>query len=93
MSKTKKIGKFSESSDEIIRLLKSRIPAISCPLCNHEDFTLIGGYSTKTITDDPHSVVLGGRVIPSVNLVCGNCGYILEISVGVLGELGSDKNE
>lgn len=35
---------------------------------------------------------IGGKMIPSVILVCGNCGHIDKFSLGVLGLMEVEDN-
>ena len=78
----------NEQKKEIIMRLASRVEKMKCPICQMEKFTLLDGYITDVVKDDFRKISLGQvTMIPSVALVCNNCGFISQHSLGVLGIL------
>ena len=78
---------------ELIRVLSERLgkyekPAI-CPMCGHTHFTIADAYLSNTLQTDLNSVTLGGPAIPSLAIICTNCGFISQHSLGILGLLPS----
>ena len=56
-----------------------------CSVCRTEKFTLTDGFALISISDQPNLVQLGGQTLPSVALVCTNCGNTLLINLLLLG--------
>lgn len=64
---------------------------MQCPMCHHNQFTIIDGYITEHLQDDYRSIVIGsGKTIPSIILVCSQCGFMIQHSLGVLGILNNE---
>jgi len=79
-----------EKKQKIINILNTKIKA-HCPMCGHNNFTLASSYIRNDLQDDLESVNLGGPSIPSVAIICTNCGFISNHAIGILGLL--PKNE
>lgn len=63
---------------------------MTCPL----SFSLIDGYITDSVQNEFSNQVIGSKTtLPSVALVCNNCGFISQHSIGILGLLNSDETE
>lgn len=83
-----------EKKRQIANALGKRIGNIVCPICHQSKYTLLDGYFVDVIQDKYQSIQLGGRILPSVMLVCNNCGHLESFSLGVLGLMESEeKNE
>lgn len=77
-----------EKKKEIIEIFNKRVPAIECPMCHGNQFTIVDGYSNFMLQDKPNSISLGpGSIIPSIPIVCNNCGFIGFHALGSLGLL------
>jgi len=66
-----------------------------CPMC-HQGGTmkLADGYFQHALQRDfSGAIVLGGPSIPTVVLVCGNCGFVSEHAAGILGLLEKRAEE
>ncbi len=79
--------------DKIIKALTDRGANLPCPRCGNDDFTLLEGYFNQIIQEEPRGIVLGGRTIPSIIIVCKRCGYLIQHAVGVLGLLPKDETK
>jgi hypothetical protein len=81
-----------ELQEEIINKLTKRIESkkteLKCPICNTLDFDLAKGFSTRSMSLEYKKLQLGKNVIPSISLVCTNCGYILDFSLKTLDFVG-----
>lgn len=91
---------FKELKGQIVEALQAKAPNIICPVCKNSKFTLVDAYLVELLQDDFTSLTLGGGPsIPTVGILCNNCGYLMKFSIGVLGLLpkkGTDtenKNE
>lgn len=84
----------NERKKEIVQALASRVDKMECPFCHQGKFTLIDGYITDSVQKDFINLVIGSKTtLPSVALVCNNCGFISQHSLGILGLLNSEENE
>jgi len=85
-----------EEKQKIIRALDERGANLPCPRCGNESFTLAGGYFHQGIQTDPQVNLIGGPSIPSVVVICNQCGYLSQHALGALGLLskeGKTKSE
>lgn len=73
--------------DRIIEVLHEKGVRLPCPRCGTTDFQLADGYFNQPVQTDVSSMQLGGPSIPSVVVVCRNCGYISQHALGALGML------
>lgn len=78
-----------KEKQDIVSALSKRGANRSCPRCNQDNFTLLDGYLNqsiqKTLTEN---IVFSGFSIPSVPsvvVVCNNCGFMNQHALGVLG--------
>lgn len=79
---------------KIVDALSERKAAQPCARCNEKTFTLLEGYFNQSIQQNlTKGMVVGGPSIPSVVVVCNNCGYMSQHALGVLGLMpeNSDK--
>lgn len=83
-------------TDEIIAELEKRLKAkgtsLKCPICARQDFFLTPSYTHRALSDKINSLNLGGKLIPSLSLVCNNCGFILDFAVGTLGFIKAEED-
>lgn len=80
-----------EKKRQIVKALSQRVNSIVCPICHQSKYSFVDGYTIDPVQDDYKAVQLGGKFIPSVMLVCNNCGHIDRFSLGVLDLM--DKEE
>jgi hypothetical protein len=80
---------FSEEhKNEIIRRLRDKGVRGECPMCGHKNFALAEGYFNHPIqTQLGGGLVLGGPTIPTVAIICTNCGFTSQHALGALGLL------
>jgi hypothetical protein len=82
-----------EILDALNEKLKGRKTRLKCPFCNQTNFNLIDGYSRKDLGDSLKEVHIGGLNVPTVSVVCTNCGYLFDFALGTLGLLSNGKKE
>ena len=64
----------------------------TCPMCNNNNFILADGYFSHTLQSNIQSgLVIGGPAIPTIAIICSNCGFTSEHALGVLGLLPSNE--
>lgn len=76
-----------EKLEEIIKILKERGAVRSCPRCGKEKFTLTDGYFADVLQTDLNIFRVTGSSVPSIAVICDNCGYISQHALGALGLL------
>lgn len=82
-----------ETKKQIINALSKRVGSFVCPICHQSKYSFVDGYTVDAVQEDYKAVLLGGRLIPSVMLVCNNCGHIDRFSLGVLGLLEQGEQQ
>lgn len=80
-----------ERKKQIISALNQRVSSFVCPICHQARYTFVDGYTVDPVQEDYKGMQLGGRIIPSVMLVCGTCGHIDRFSLGVLGLMEKEE--
>lgn len=83
---------FQSQIQKIIDTLKSKAGDFQCPICRSKNFSLNDGYFAHDLQANLKERVIGGRNIPTIPVVCTQCGYMLEFAVGTLGLL-PDKEQ
>ena len=89
-----KVTITDEKREEIAALLKEKGVQYICPMCKHKHFILVDGYFNPSIQSNLKGFRIGGLTIPSIAIICGNCGFISQHSLGALGiDLTGDKDD
>lgn len=70
---------------EIIAALEKAGAKLPCPRCDNRNFTLLDGYFNQPVQTELAGLVLGGPTVPSVVVVCKQCGFMSQHAMGVLG--------
>lgn len=72
--------------DAIVKELNNKVGNFICPICHKGPFTLVDGYFVQSSQNDYKNFIIGSdTIIPSVIIVCNNCGFMSQHSLGVLG--------
>lgn len=83
----------NEKKQEIIKALEEHGAKLPCPRCGNKSFTLLDGYFNQTVQGDVKGMVLGGPAVPSVVVICSQCGYLSQHALGVLELLPKEEAE
>jgi predicted RNA-binding Zn-ribbon protein involved in translation (DUF1610 family) len=76
-----------EQRKELVAALEKRGVPRACPMCGTNKWALGEGYFSNSLQRDFTSVNLGGIGIPSIPIICSNCGFISQHALGALGLL------
>lgn len=79
-----------EQKKRVIETLNSRGIGKVCPMCGQKGFSVAEGYLTDMLTDD-YRLETGYRRIPSILLICNNCGFMSRHALGTLGLMDNFK--
>ena len=81
-----------EKTEEIIKKIEEAIKkktgetGFKCPVCTNNQFSLAGGFTADFLVDEIQSgLVIGGPFLPSVPIVCTNCGNTFFLNAKILG--------
>lgn len=75
-----------EERQEIEKAIREKAPGLGrCALCEHGHWNLQDGFVTQVLQDGPKSLKLGGPAIPSIVVICSNCGNTYLLNVIALG--------
>lgn len=77
----------TEQKDEIIKKLQTKGMPKGCPWCGTNTWTIADGYFNNTLQGSLQGFVFGGAFIPSIAVVCNNCGFMSQHAIGALGLL------
>lgn len=80
-----------EKKRQIINVLSLRVSSFVCPICHQSKYSFVDGYTVDPVQEDYKGIQLGGKIVPSVMLVCNNCGHIDRFSLGVLGLMEKEE--
>jgi hypothetical protein len=79
---------FSEEmKHRVASALATKGVRMPCPRCGTNAWTLVDGFLVHPLTDDVNQIIIGGRSLPTVALVCNHCGYVTEYAAVLLGVL------
>lgn len=84
---------FESNKEQIVKKLNEKIPDIRCPFCTNKNFVLVGGYFAHDLQIDLKNRQIGGVNVPTVPLVCKDCGFIAEFAIGTLGLLPKENDK
>lgn len=86
-----------EKKQEFIGALTQRIRANgrseACPMCGNEKFLMVDACLVNVLQPDVKSVTLTGASIPTLAIICDNCGYLSQHAVGALGGRQAESDE
>ena len=77
----------SEQKKEIVAALKERGALQACPRCGNEGFALADGYFNELLQTEPADLKFDVSSVPSVIVICRNCGFMSQHALGILGFL------
>ena len=81
----------NEKKEAIVKLLNERLrkngQSTRCPMCGNPHFTIADSYFNHTLQNDLKSVNLGGQSVPTIAIICTNCGFLSQHALGILGLL------
>ena len=85
-----------QGSVRLARLIKERVPNLTCRACGHRDFAMLEvpdeGYRTVLRREDEQNQMTMSQ--PLVTVVCTTCGYLEQFAEAVLdGAKSSDYGE
>ena len=74
-----------EQRNELIESLTNRAQDILCPICHGKSFTIADGYALNQLQEDYQSFTMtGAKTIPSIYMICNNCGFMSQHALGAL---------
>lgn len=82
----------NEQKKKVGEALQKRQPNLACPMCQNKNFIMADGYFNNSMQTNLEGFELGGPSIPTVAIICNNCGFVSQHALGVLGLLPKDLN-
>jgi hypothetical protein len=82
----------NEQKKKIAEALEKRKHGLTCPMCQNKSFIMADGYFNNNMQTDFGSFSIGGPAIPTIAIVCSNCGFVSQHALGVLGLLPKEEN-
>lgn len=73
----------------VIAALRNRLMRIECPMCHHNQFTLVEGSFANVIQEELPKIKIDGKYIPSISIVCNHCGFISQHAARILNVMKS----
>lgn len=84
------------NNDQKIKIkeeIDKRIQRLTCPMCQTSGFVMADGYFNNTMQTDFNSFTIGGQSIPTIAIICNNCGFVSQHAIGILGLLSQEQNK
>ncbi len=82
----------NDQKKKIVEALEKRKHGLTCPMCQNKNFIMADGYFNNNMQTDFGSFSIGGPAIPTIAIVCSNCGFVSQHALGVLGLLPKEEN-
>ena len=79
-----------KEKEKILEKLDSKKIKAKCPMCGKRHFAMADSYIRNDLQDNLKSVNIGGPSIPSVVIICTNCGFLSQHALGMLGLLSEE---
>lgn len=77
------IKEFTKSNVDALK--RTAGEKLTCPMCQHHDFLVIGGYVREDIQTQLNSFVMGSQVALNMAVVvCQNCGFVSYHDINIL---------
>lgn len=76
-----------EDKKKIAEALEKKKNGLTCPMCQNKNFIMADGYFNNIMQTQFNSMSIGGPAIPTIAIVCSNCGFVSQHALGVLGLL------
>jgi transcription elongation factor Elf1 len=83
----------NDQKKKIKEIIDTRIKDLTCPMCNEKNFIMADGYFNHTMQVDLNSLIIGGQSIPTIAIICNNCGFMSQHAAGILGLLPQKQNK
>jgi hypothetical protein len=85
---------LTDKDKENIKLaFDKKVHDLTCPMCKNKAFTMADGYFVNNMQKDINSINLGGQAIPTIGIICNNCGFVSQHALGALGILENLKKK
>jgi rubredoxin len=81
----------NEQKKRIAETLQERKQNLTCPMCQNKNFIMADGYFNNNMQTDFGSISIGGPAIPTIGIICDNCGFVSQHAIGVLGLLPKEN--
>jgi RNase P subunit RPR2 len=82
---------FEYKKEEAIAKITAKAKNLICPICDNKNMILGDGFFTNDVQRDFSSRRMGGENIPTLPVICSECGFVREFSMGVLGLLPNEN--
>ncbi len=83
----------NEQKKKLGEELQKRKHNLTCPMCQNKNFIMADGYFNNTMQTNLSGLELGGPSIPTIGIICSNCGFVSQHALGVLGFLPKDEKK
>lgn len=78
------MGMTDRQKQTVQRALQGKI-AGPCPMCRQANWQIAEDFVQTPTMAIGGGVALGGPVIPMVQVICTNCGFVAHYAAGVIG--------
>ncbi len=85
-------GLSDEQKKKLAEALGKKINNITCPMCKNQEFSITDGYFNNVLQSSISAITLGGQMIPTIAVICTNCGFVSQHALGRLGFLEKNEN-
>lgn len=82
-----------EQRDEIVRILRERGANQPCEVCTRNNFTIMDTAVHMSVRDLTGAIQIPGTTLPTVAVLCTNCGNIRFHALGILGLLPREQQQ
>lgn len=76
-----------EQNQKVQDFLSKKVGNFNCPICNNNKWET-GDIISAPIMDESGNMSMGGKQIPMVQLICGNCLHIELFAAAPMGIIG-----
>lgn len=73
-----------EKKEELIGKLSDKGVKGVCPMCGNDHFVVADAYFNNPLQNSLFAINIGGPSIPTIPIICSNCGFVSQHALGVL---------
>lgn len=86
------IKEFTMKNADALRKTAGKI--LTCPMCQHHEFVVVGGYVREDIQTQLNSFVMGSpSALSMAVVVCQHCGFVSHHDIRVLQRAMTNEDE
>lgn len=82
-----------KEKQEVKEIIINKVHNLTCPMCKKQNFMVADGYFINGLHTKASIMDWNGQAIPTIGIICENCGFVSQHALGIIGIIDKIKNE